>query len=668
MGYNEQQQALIDAPLTTPVVGVAGAGTGKTTTILARTQRILKEYPTGKVLLITFTRAAANDMQQRLARLISDDDFRRVIVGTFHSVIGNIIRQNAVAIGLEPNFSIIDERSANIMYQTIVENNAEHVEILTKWMVHDGNKKLTKVNYKTMANVLSTLVNTSEPEELMTGQFSSSTLYRLKKVNTLINDENVSHIAAFLHRVFKESLYEGRVTNTVTYDHILFIGYLMVKSNLLETFSQSLVHMIVDEYQDTNLLQDAFVRAVGKSNLTIVGDIDQAIYEFRGGRAHLIEDHVKSGQVVNLSHNYRSYQPILDVANTVINTNETGKTIRKPLHAMKQTDESYGGIVYTQAAFDNDESKYIIDRINFLHKQKNVPYSDIAILVRSRTAIASINLALGKSKIPVNDTTKFADFMNSDVMVDTLNFIKIFTNPKDIYAFLGVLDRPKQGIGPKAIEKLTENAKSHRLGLVEYLLSDHTKELTPALKKKVGNFIDVYMEVIEPQERRSFVETVEYILVRTGYIHWLNGLKNADKHSRNLTILRGMLEDFQMEYLTTHKEFTLYDICNAFIFEMTSTIRQEEQEGVCISTIHAAKGLEWPHVIIIGMDDEIFPGRQLIDNDDEESERRLMYVSVTRAKESIVFCHANSRLAMGDTSLTPSRFLSEAQLDVTMEL
>lgn len=451
----------------------------------------------------------------------------------------------------------------------------------------------------------------------------------------------------------------GRQTNTITYDQILFIGYLMTQTDILNAFKDSIVHMIVDEYQDTNLLQDAFVRHIGGDHLTIVGDIDQAIYEFRGGKAELLEEHSREGTVINLTLNYRSHQQILDAGNAVIDYNESGRGIRKPLRAFRNNDGSFGGLLALKSDDDHKEADIVIQRIQFLHSQ-GVAYKDIAILVRSRMAIPAINQALGKTKIPVNDTTQFADFMKSDVMTDTLNFIKIFTNPKDIYAFMAVLDRPKRGIGPKAVQTLQLNAAEHGLSVIEYLLSDHIKTLTTGLRNKVSDFVTVYETLTdEEHQHMAFPDMVDFLLTQTGYKAWAAALKNSDKYDANFTILEGMVEEFDKEYAKSHENYTLFDIANAFTFEMTGSIRQEDIEGVNIATIHGSKGLEWSHVFVLGMENELFPGTRLVDQADMESERRLMYVAATRAKDSLWLCGSRHRIAYPNGELSPSQFLQE---------
>ena len=679
--YNEQQAALVGAPVTSKVIGVAGAGTGKTTTILARTKRILAEYPTGNILLITFTRAAANDIRKRLEAELSasqdtrpfDDplpfdsdgipafarDIRRVTVGTFHSVIGNLIRRHATEVGLEPNFSIIDENSTNIMFRNLAEAKEEHLNDLAKWALEPNEKKLAKKHFNLLSATVSSLVNLAQAEELMTGQFGEDTLYHLTKTHRTIHEGNVKDVAAFCYRMFMESMVDGTRTNTVTYDQVLFIGYLMLKDEMLKEDRDSFIHTIVDEYQDTNNLQDEFIRYIAGDRLTIVGDIDQSIYGFRGGRPKLITEHAKTAAVYNLSYNYRSHQPILDIANRVIKNNKEGADIRKDLSAMRENSAGCD-VTFTISESDREESDQVVDFIK-AYRENGIPYSEMAILIRSRMTLPSISQALTRANIPVYDTTKYADFMKSEVMTDTLNFLKVFTNPKDIYAFLGIIDRPKQGIGPTTITKLQEYAAKHNQGLVEYLLSKEIKELTPALRKKIQKFVGTYESVIQGNDSTDIglSDLVGYIHKSFGYEEWLMGLKNKDRYKRDLITLRGVIRDFEEGYRKEVKDPTLYDIANAFVFDMSAvSTREEKKDGVCITTVHNAKGLEWGHVFLLGLEQENFPGRQMVDEEDMESERRLMYVAVTRAKDTLHLYAAKHRITSQD-EFTPSIFIHE---------
>lgn len=666
MQYNQEQMNLINAPLDQTVVGMSGAGTGKTTVILGRLQRILQTYTSGRVLLVSFTRAASNDLRVRLSNMVSEHDFKRIQVGTFHSVISKIIRDNATAVGLDPAFSIIDERSSVIMYSNLL-NEPRYDDIILKWF---DDTRVLKRHYTAVANFISVLVNTAPPQELASGQYSPETYKRMAKFNNALTSDAlqggtlVMEVVKMAHEVFMASLKSSRETNTVNYDQILFIGYLMAQSGMLSQLASRIVYTIVDEYQDTNPLQDVFVRAIGGNHLTIIGDVDQSIYGFRGGKPQLMLEHARQGLVYNLTHNYRSYQQILDVGNSIIKNNQLGSDYRKPLQQGLRLDPAqFGGVRYFKNEdLERIESRYIIESIK--HRIKaGVKPRDIAILMRSRMAFASLNRELEKAKIPVNDTTKFADFMSSDVMIDTLNFIKIYTNPRDIYAFIGVLDRPKRGIGQVALSKILEAAASYDMGIIEFLLSDHVTELPKGLQAKIADFVAVYQGILENKNHYTLPQLVDHLLTRTGYIEWINSLKKPERHLANIETLKSYLSEFQEEYNRTHDNYSLYDIASEFAFEITSSNRQLDDNGVVVSTIHGAKGLEWNHVYLIGMEEEIFPGGHLQSEDDLESERCLAYVAVTRAKQSLTLFSSHQRLTFGDKELEPSQFLQEGGFD-----
>lgn len=676
--YNRGQQALIEAPADRKAIGVAGAGTGKTTTILARTKSILSENKTGNVLLITFTRAAANDMKTRLEAELNPQqadgalpfqdekpfvDMRRVMSGTFHSVIGTFIRRYAVDVGLSPNFSVIDENSTNIMFRNIIEGNPMHLQFLERWALDANEKKLGKKHFNLAANTVSMLVNAATPSELKDGTFSEATLYQLTKSHRSITSANAGEVAHYVYKLFKESISDGKRTNTITYDQILFIGYLMAEADMLSSERQSFIHTIVDEYQDTNPMQDAFIRYFAGDRLTIVGDVDQSIYGFRGGRPTLILDHAKEAQVYNLTVNYRSGQDILDAANRIIRHNEIGSTIRKDLEAGRAN--THPGVVELSVSLDDHaETQQIIRDIQSL-RAHGTEWYDMAILIRSRMTLPEISKELKLAQIPVYDTTKYADFMKSDVMIDTLNFLKVFVNPKDIYAFMGVIDRPKQGIGPVTLQKLQEFADKKQMSLVEYLLSKDVSELTPALKKKVEKFVKTYESVFQAQDNNhiNLEGLIGYIFKSFGYEEWLMGLQNKDRYERDLITLKGVVKNFEEDFRKEHKNPTLFDIANSFVFDMSSVaVREEDKDGVCITTVHNAKGLEWKYVFLVGFEQENFPGTRIMDAEDMESERRLAYVAFTRAKDALRIFAAQKRICFPEQTLTPSSFIGEAEL------
>lgn len=670
MEYNQEQLALINAPIDEIVIGASAAGSGKSTTLVGRARRILKSYPSGQVMLISFTRNAAEDLRNKLKVSLSDEEMRRVITGTYHSIMSRFIRAKAVEVGLNPNFSIVDENSTLMLYRRLIENATEYTELFREWTLTQANfdegKELGKTEYNRIANTLSLLVNNSHPKNLVTGKFDNSVYRRLSLQNYSFS--NLPHhkqkeVVNALYKLFQQSIIHSRETNVITYDLILFISYLMGEGGLLDSFSQSIVHTIVDEFQDSNYLQDEWVRRIAGTRLTVIGDIDQSIYSFRGGRPQIMDDYAKKYKVYNLSHNYRSLQEILDVGNTIIQTNNEGKSSRKAMTAFRKNSE-LSGIKWFQTANDTEEAKHVISIIEALNKG-GTPYEDMAILVRSRMALPILNQQLQLSGIPLNDTTKFADFMKSEVMVDMMNFLKIFTNPKDIYAFMATLDRPKRGIGPVTLEKLEMTAKKHDQSLVEFILSDNVDKLTPALKKKVINYREVYSELLSHNKDMSLQEAVDFLLHKTGYLNWIHGLKNNERYLRHVDMLHQVADEYVNQYKEEQgeKEWTLFDIASSFTFDMASAVKEETPEGVTISTIHGSKGLEWKVVFVVGVEEGVFPMRNV--QAELEDERRLMYVATTRAKDLLLYYTTSERVTT-NKELEPSILMEETNLKPTI--
>ena len=657
--YNTQQLALINAPIDQVVVGASAAGSGKTHTLLGRTERILSQYSTGKVLLISFTKSAAADMRARLKSVLPEVQLPRVVTGTFHAVLANIIRNEAVRVGLNPNFSIMDEHSSNLMVQRLLSRDPFYQDILQDWFIRPDHPKVTATDYRKAATYLSILVNNCEPQELETGVFGEPTKMRMIRQCRGIYATNVDISIENLYRLFKDSLQEGRVSNVITYDQILFIAYLMGKQGLFDSFKHNLIHTIVDEFQDTNALQVAITHQLAGNHLTVIGDVDQSIYGFRGGRPDLMEAIAREAIVINLPTNYRSFQEILDMGNRVIAENQQGSETRQPMVAGR-TEGQFAGIKWLRPSNDSVEADAIITYIRALQSQ-GVPLNEMAILSRSRTALPILNQKLQMAGIPLNDTTRQADFLNSETVVDLTNFLKILTNPKDIYAFYGTLDRPKRGIGAKSLEKMEAQAEIHGLTMVEYVLSDHIDELTNALQTKVKEYRQVYLDLLAHDRELSLTQAVDLIVQDTGYARWAAGLKNHDEVEARIVKFELLAQEFETQYLANNPDATLFDQCSAFLFELANSARIEDEEGLTLATIHGAKGLEWRFVFLIGMEEGIFP--MFIQNQqDEEEERRLLYVAITRARDGLILTSCGRRVALqpgadGPGTLKPTRFL-----------
>ena len=679
MNLNEKQQTLADAPVKQLTIGAAMAGTGKSTTMVARAKKILTMYPSGNLLIISFTKLSARDLREKLSKTLTKEQMRRVITGTFHSVMGQIIKDNAMTVGLNSNFSIIDESSTRTLYRRILDTHIgrdeEFDQFLLSWtnpLAWSNWKPGDEIKFKAsdinmIVSAIGALVNMSEPTELDKGVFSNQTIQRFRKSNRktfqITDTKTLERIVNFCYEVFKESILEARKANVITYDQILFIMHLMVNSDkdILGKFRNSLIHTMVDEAQDTNALQFEFINSIENGSLTLVGDVHQSIYSFRGGRPDIFLSYLDKGVVYPLETNYRSYQPILDYANNLIKYNTEGADYMYDMVSAIENNEEFAGVTYREYEDDTKEADAIVNYIKAIHAH-GIDYSDIAILVRSRMALPILNRELQVSKIPINDTTSFADFMKSEVMVDMLNFLKILVNPKDIYAFIATLDRPKRGIGEVALRKIELLAIKYDMSVIEFILSEKIDELTPGLQKKVAVYRDVYLSLLDHNKDFTLAEAVDFLLRETGYEVWTQNLKNSDRYAKHIDTLKELVVTFSDEYYATHTESTLFDVVNAFTFDMESFVKEETPEGVTIATMHGAKGLEWDYVFLPSLEEQSFE-LMALDDSDYESERRLMYVALTRARKGLFCTSALSRVTFNNpNTLSPANFLIEAKI------
>ena len=231
MQYNEEQQALIDAPIDEIVIGASAAGSGKSTTLVGRARKILKSYPSGNVMLISFTRNAADELRDKLSETLTDDEMKRVITGTYHSIMSRFIRAKAIEVGLNPNFSIVDESSTKVLYRRLLENAHEYTELFRKWMLkptdYQDGKSLGKTEYGRIAGTLSSLVNNAHPTNLLTGKFDKDVYARLRNQDfnfARLNKVEAREVVEALYNIFKESIEHSRETNVITYDMILFVS------------------------------------------------------------------------------------------------------------------------------------------------------------------------------------------------------------------------------------------------------------------------------------------------------------------------------------------------------------------------------------------------------------------------------------------------------------
>ena len=605
---------------------IAGAGTGKTRTLVFRVARLIElGYDPNSILLLTFTRKAANEMMKRASMLL-DDRCSKIRGGTFHSFANITLRKYAKAIGLDSSFTILDQGDSE--------------DVINLIRSQDGfiTKEKRFPNKQTLNKVFSLSVNTG------------------KKVEEIIENDYPHFIPLLdkileIKKIFTE--YKRR-NNLLDYDDLLvFLREFLFKGGpAVKALLADIKFVMVDEYQDTNNLQAEIVKGLAQfsKNVMVVGDDSQAIYSFRGADFHNIMQFPKlfdDVKIIKLEENYRSVQSILDFANRI---NEAAiEKYKKDLYTKRGSGQLPNIVA---ASTENLQSKFIVEKILDL-REEGVQLKDIAVLFRSSFFSFDLELELAKANIPFQ---KFGGmkFVETAHIKDVMAFLRIVVNPKDVVSWYRVL-LLHEGVGPKTAQRILDELataritiksepdnqpefKHHKLGPLFYLLYElQKKKYTPS--EMVQKVYDYYWE-----------------LFKANYDDW-------DKRKKDLEIFQNIVENY------TSVDTLLSDMAIEPIIESVVDVdaTDKEEEYVTLSTIHSAKGLEWHSVFIIHAVEGYFPSARSIESlETLEEERRLMYVASTRAKNNLFITYPMNLYdrEAGMTLSKPSRFISEISPDL----
>lgn len=606
---------------------IAGAGTGKTRTLVYRVARLVEiGYDPRSILLLTFTRKAANEMMNRAAVLL-DNRCSKILGGTFHSFANSVLRKYSKAAKLNPSFTILDQGDTQDVIN-LIRNQGGYVT-----------REKRFPNKETLNKVYSLSVNTG------------------RAVEELI-EENYPHFADQIEKILgiqKVFMKYKRRNNLLDYDDLLV--YLKNFLEDLNAGTRSLLNSIkfvmVDEYQDTNKLQAEIVKGLTQlnKNIMVVGDDSQAIYSFRGANfKNIIEfprffDDVK---IITLEENYRSTQEVLNFANCV---NEGAiEKYTKHLYSTK----SGGELPYIVAAStENLQSKFIVEKILEL-REEGVPLEDIAVLFRSSFFSFDLEIELTKANIPFQ---KFGGmkFVESAHIKDVLAFLRIAANPRDVVSWYRVL-LLHEGIGPKTAQKILDELATARLTIkanpetiTKFNYNDRIVKLFQLLYK-------IHTNNDLPSEKLQVVLDYYYPIFKDSY-------DDFNKRKKDLEIFQNISENYK-SLDTLLADMAIEPIIDSVI-DVEGTDREEEY--LTLSTIHSAKGLEWHSVFIIHAVEGYFPSSRSYNNSETlEEERRLMYVASTRAKQNLFVTYPMNLYdrEAGITLSKPSRFISEMNPDL----
>lgn len=636
---NREQQRVIDT-VEGPVLVVAGAGTGKTATIVKRIEHIIADgYALPwQVLAITFTNKAAGELKERLVGAIGNEA-NDIWAHTFHSMCGRILRRFADRLGYSQHFTIYDTDDQ----KRVMKRVQKSLGIDDKFLNH-------RSILSEISNAKDSLI---DPRE-----YKSST----------VNDFRKSKIAQCYQEYQKELL----SCDAMDFDDMIFNTVKLLRENndVLELYQNQFRYVIVDEYQDTSYAQYVltYLLADKYHNICVVGDDDQSIYRFRGATIENImrfkeryEDEGVRVIQLELAENYRSMQNILDAANGVIKNNDTRLADKKlRSYAGKEGDKV---VLYT-ANTEIDEAQYIVDEINENVKNGRA-YKDHAILYRMNAQSRNIEIMLAKSGISYKIIGGNRFFDRKEIK-DIISYFAVINNTADNVRLQRIINVPKRGIGDTMFGYIMEIASLNKMTAFE--VCEHADEFAKT-SRSAGRLKAFCDEIKHFQEcldgGMSVNDLLQEIVSKTGYFEYLaeDDPTKADDRKSNVQELSTMLIKYQEE----DEEFDLSAFLEDVALVSDIDSYNADDDAVVLMTLHAAKGLEFPVVFIPGMEEGIFPGAQsMYSQEDLEEERRLAYVGITRARENLYLIHSRQRMLYGQTSRNmPSRFLREIPTDVT---
>lgn len=609
---------------------LAGAGSGKTRVLTERIANLIsKEHIAPyNILAVTFTNKAAKEMKERISKRIGEEYSKNIWLGTFHSICSRILRKDIHLIGRTSNFVIYD--------------NSDQTKIITEAI-----KKLNLDEKSFQANKILSSISKAKSNGLSADDYLRKHLtYAEQKIGEI-------------YLIYDETL---RKNNALDFDDMLFYVVKILKENpeTLHYYQKKFRYIMVDEYQDTNLIQYELIRLLGDmyQNICVVGDVDQSIYSFRNADFRIILNFQKDYQntkVIKLEKNYRSTQKILTVSNEVIEEN------KERFPKILSTDNEKGeNICIYELNNEEEEVIFVMGQIENLVENKGYNYSDFTILYRTNSQSRILEEYFVRNNIPHQVLGGFRFFERKEIK-DLLSYLKVIFNPNDAINLTRIINIPKRGIGSTTIEKLNKTAQDFNMSLWDILNFQNFENISPNTQKSIRTFVELMNNLIYESQNVSVSRLIKTIIEETGYLEELqkDDAKSEDEKSRVDNVYQ--LINSAINFETDSDDVSLEAYLNYIsLISDVDSMEGESSNKVKLMTIHTSKGLEFPVVFITGVAEGLFPHFNSQKNNEVEEERRLMYVAMTRAKKLLYLTFAKERMQYGSyQNYTASRFISE---------
>ena len=640
---NEPQREAVTT-IEGPVMVIAGAGSGKTRALTYRVAYMIQEgIDPFSIMALTFTNKAAREMKERITQLVNASDARNVWMGTFHSIFARILRIEAEKIGFTQNFSIYDTDDSKALITQILKD----LQLDTK--MYQPKAVLSRIS-SAKSSLYSPEDYAKDPEIQETDRKSNKPL--MAQLFKLYNDR--------LHRA-----------NAMDFDDILYYTNVLLRDNpdVLYKYQNHFKYILVDEYQDTNFAQYLIVRRLAAlfENICVVGDDAQSIYAFRGANIQNIlnfKNDYPDYKLIRLEQNYRSTQNIVNASNSVIAHNKD--QIKKKVWSDKEVGERIGLI---RANSDTEEGTLVANSIFGYKMTRQLANKDFAILYRTNAQSRSMEEALRKQNIPYKIYGGLSFYDRKEIK-DLLAYFRVVINPEDEQALLRIINYPARGIGKTTIDRLIVCADEHNASIWRCIANNvFPADFNMGTINKIRDFAVMIKSFQSLQEKMNAFELAKHITNSIGLIKVLKEDDSPEGVSRVENVeelLNAIMEFSDKQVDETTGEAARVDLVQfmedvALLTDSEMKKEEENPDYVSLMTIHSAKGLEFPYVYVVGMEENLFPGVMSLSTREElEEERRLFYVAVTRAMTKLTLSCAEQRYRYGNLTLSePSRFIEE---------
>ncbi len=612
-----------------PLQIIAGAGSGKTKVLTCRIAHLLElGVAPYRILAITFTNKAAKEMKERVTNLVGAEA-ERIWLSTFHSFCARFLRYEID--GFEDrsrNFTIYDAQDQ----MTLMKSCLKEINL-------DDKQFPPRAVLSAISNAKNQLIQDRE-YGLQAGDFY---------------EQKVAEVYTLYEKKLKEN-------NALDFDDLLLyaVKLLMENEAVRQKYQERFQYVLVDEYQDTNHAQYALTKILAAKwqNICVVGDADQSIYAWRGADIQNIIDFGRDypkAAMIKLEQNYRSTKTILEAANAVIENN----TSRPKKELWTQNPEGKK-IIHYHAQTEHDEADYVGGVIYNRHEIGKVPYGHMAILFRTNSQSRTLEESLMRYGVPYTMVggTKFYDRKE---IRDIIAYLKVLFNPDDSLSLMRIINVPKRSLGATTLEHLADYAETQGISMFEALSSTDDIPVTKRAKESLESFAVIIFDLLSHIDEWNVQELIEHVIKDTGYGAMLEGegLKDPQAESRKENL--GEFLSVAKDFIDTNPQGTLQDFLENIALVSDVDEFESSESRVTLMTLHAAKGLEFPIVFLVGLDEGLFPhSRTLMDEGQIEEERRLCYVGITRAEQQLYVTNASTRTMYGRISAyLPSRFLSE---------